>query len=121
MHPIPTSGTEEKSNGEEMAATLDFCYIHNESQSTDAARVELDIQHVYVPHHLRGQGVAERIVRKAFALPSEQGHVDCRIIPSCTYVAQTFLPRYPEFAAATSLVVASECLPAHLADTMKPS
>jgi predicted GNAT family acetyltransferase len=112
--PPATSGTDEKSSGEGAIATLDFCYIRtNESTET----VALDIQHVYVPPPLRGQGIAERIVKYAFALPLQQGHVSCRIIPSCTYVSQTFLSRHPEFVPPTLLEDSTGRVPAHPSTT----
>ena len=100
--PANKSGLEEK-------ATLEFCIHTNESKTAG-----IEIQHVYVPEAFRGHGIAERLVKKAIALASEH---DCPIIPTCSYVAQTFLPRHPDYVATTTLVEVSRNLVPAVADS----
>jgi predicted GNAT family acetyltransferase len=53
----------------------------------------LDFHHTYVPEELRGQGVAEKLVRHALDDAKRQGF---RVIPSCPYVKR-FVERHPEY------------------------
>jgi predicted GNAT family acetyltransferase len=53
----------------------------------------LDFQHTYVPEELRGQGVAEKLVRHALDDARKQGY---RVLPSCPYVKR-FVERHPEY------------------------
>lgn len=63
----------------------------------------LDVQHVYVPKEHRGHGVAEGLVKEALSLAKKKGW---KIIPTCTYVRDTFFARNPmlrdEFCKTTS-------------------
>lgn len=59
----------------------------------------LDIEHVLVPEASRGCKVAERLVRRAFAMAEEYS---IPIIPTCTYVSKTFLSRYDEMRSITN-------------------
>ena len=54
----------------------------------------LDFNHTYVPPSLRGQGIAERLVREAADYAQELGF---RVIPSCSYV-RVFFKRHPQYA-----------------------
>lgn len=69
---------------------------HEERAVLDYSRegIVMNIQHVYVPPSLRGQGIAESLTREALEYAKLQGY---SIIPSCPYVSQTFLRRYPEY------------------------
>ncbi len=49
--------------------------------------------HTFVPPELRGQGVAEKLVRAALADARGAGH---RVAPQCSYVAK-FIERHQEF------------------------
>lgn len=49
--------------------------------------------HTLVPPELRGQGIAEKLVRAALEDARLQGR---RVVPQCPYVAR-FLQRNPEF------------------------
>lgn len=49
--------------------------------------------HTVVPPELRGQGIAEKLVRAALADARAAGH---RVVPRCTYVAK-FIERHQEF------------------------
>ncbi|RIY02428.1 N-acetyltransferase [Aureimonas flava] len=56
----------------------------------------LIFDHTYVPAHLRGQGIAERLVDHAVAYAREQGKT---VVPACSYVRALF-DRHPERYAA---------------------
>lgn len=49
--------------------------------------------HTYVPTALRGQGIAEKLVRAGLAWAQAEGR---RVVPQCSYV-ETFISRHPEF------------------------
>lgn len=49
--------------------------------------------HTVVPPELRGQGIAEKLVRAALADTRAAG---CRVVPQCSYVAK-FIARHAEF------------------------
>ncbi|KTQ96493.1 hypothetical protein NS226_07955 [Aureimonas ureilytica] len=52
----------------------------------------LVFDHTYVPEHLRGQGIAEKLVDHAVAYAREQG---MSVVPACSYVRSLF-QRHPE-------------------------
>lgn len=52
----------------------------------------LVFDHTYVPEHLRGQGIAEKLVDHAVAYAREQGMT---VVPACSYVRSLF-QRHPE-------------------------
>jgi predicted GNAT family acetyltransferase len=54
---------------------------------------EMIMTHTYVPPHLRGQGIAEKLVRVALEHARDQR---LRVVPACSYVA-AFIRRHPEF------------------------
>ena len=49
--------------------------------------------HTFVPPALRGQGLAEQLVRAALAEARSNGW---RVVPACSYVA-VFIERHPEY------------------------
>jgi predicted GNAT family acetyltransferase len=49
-----------------------------------------DIRHVFTPFECRGQGLAAKVVDKAMALAV---HKNAKVVPTCTYVSQTYLPK----------------------------
>jgi predicted GNAT family acetyltransferase len=49
--------------------------------------------HTFVPPELRGQGLAEALVRTALADAKSTGH---KVIPACSYVAK-FIERHKEY------------------------
>jgi len=51
--------------------------------------------HTYVPTALRGQGIAEKLVRAALAFAQEEKR---KVVPECSYVA-AFIDRHKEFQA----------------------
>ena len=69
--------------------------------SSTSRVLALDIEHVMVPEAARGFKVAERLVKRAFDLAAEHG---VPIIPSCTYVSNTFLSRYDELRIKTMTI-----------------
>eukprot|EP01102_Stenamoeba_stenopodia_P011995 TRINITY_DN3733_c0_g1_i1.p1 TRINITY_DN3733_c0_g1~~TRINITY_DN3733_c0_g1_i1.p1 ORF type:complete len:192 (-),score=17.04 TRINITY_DN3733_c0_g1_i1:191-766(-) len=54
----------------------------------------LDFYHTEVPEKYNGQGIAAHLVGKAFDWAAANGY---KVIPSCSYVSQTFLPKYPVY------------------------
>lgn len=50
--------------------------------------------HTFVPPELRGQGLAEQMVRAALAWARSE---KLKVVPQCTYTAR-FIERHPEYA-----------------------
>ncbi len=58
---------------------------------------------VIVPEEFRGQGLAEQLALAAFQKARAFG---IKILPSCPYLTERFLPKHPEFSdVVTSEVV----------------
>ncbi|OIT07215.1 acetyltransferase [Nicotiana attenuata] len=57
-------------------------------------KVIMDILHTYVPPSKRGLGLASHLCVAAFS--HAQSH-SLHVIPSCSYVSDTFLPRNPSW------------------------
>lgn len=53
----------------------------------------LNLNHTYVPHQLRGKGIASKLVEAALEYARLNGF---KIIPSCSYV-DVYLQRHPEY------------------------
>ena len=53
----------------------------------------LDVHLVYVPEELRERGIAERLALAAFAYAEKKGF---KIVSSCDYLANGFLPKHGE-------------------------
>ncbi len=51
----------------------------------------IDFQHVFVPESARGKGAGAVVMDKAFEMALAYGCVG--VIPTCTYVSQTYLPK----------------------------
>lgn len=49
--------------------------------------------HTYVPTALRGQGIAEKLVRAGLAFAAAE---KLKVVPQCSYV-ESFIQRHPEF------------------------
>ncbi|OSX69244.1 hypothetical protein BU14_1698s0001 [Porphyra umbilicalis] len=56
---------------------------------------DLDLQHTFVPPDMRGMGAAALLCHSAFAHARAAG---VRVVPSCSYISQTYLSRYPQQA-----------------------
>ncbi|CAO2042287.1 unnamed protein product, partial [Urochloa humidicola] len=52
----------------------------------------MDMVHTYVPRSKRGQGLAARLCDAAFAHARSHG---MRVVPTCSYISDTYLPRNP--------------------------
>ncbi|KAG2565122.1 hypothetical protein PVAP13_7NG025400 [Panicum virgatum] len=52
----------------------------------------MDMVHTYVPRSKRGQGLAARFCDAAFAHARARG---MRVLPTCSYITDTYLPRNP--------------------------
>ncbi|KAK9096068.1 hypothetical protein Sjap_021565 [Stephania japonica] len=57
---------------------------------------EMDMVHTFVPRTKRGLGLASHLCNAAFT--HAQRH-SLSVIPTCSYVSDTFLPRNPSWAA----------------------
>ena len=55
---------------------------------------ELDLYHTYVPEVFRGRGIAETLCKAAFEHAKANR---LTVIPSCSYVADAYLKRHPEY------------------------
>ncbi len=64
-----------------------------EATYTEAADGTRSFDHTYVPDALRGQGIAEQLVRHALDDTIRSGH---RVLPVCSYVKR-FVERHPEY------------------------
>ena len=53
----------------------------------------LDIQHTRTPPEMRGQGVAEKLCDAAF---EHARGAALRVLPSCSYVSDRYLPKHSE-------------------------
>ncbi|KAM0873341.1 hypothetical protein ACQ4PT_038138 [Festuca glaucescens] len=57
-----------------------------------ASPAVMDMVHTYVPGSKRGLGLAARLCDAAFAHARSHG---MRVIPTCSYISDTYLPRNP--------------------------
>ncbi len=55
----------------------------------------LDLHHTEVPASQSGKGIAEELVKFAFEFARKNGY---KIIPSCPYIKNKFLPSHPEYS-----------------------
>ncbi len=55
---------------------------------------EIDLYHTYVPEVFRGRGIAERLCKAAFEYAKAKG---LTVLPSCSYIADAYLKRHPEY------------------------
>jgi predicted GNAT family acetyltransferase len=60
---------------------------------TEIDSATLDFKHTFVPHALRGRGIASRLVR--FGLDYALEH-HLKVVPSCPFVA-TYLESHPRY------------------------
>ncbi|KAG6555308.1 hypothetical protein Mapa_003351 [Marchantia paleacea] len=70
-------------------------YSSTTKQTEDEAEKQVMLmQHTYVPSAFRGQGVAAKLCVAAFQHCKDKGLL---VLPLCTYISDTFLPRNPEW------------------------
>ncbi|MBI4163115.1 MAG: N-acetyltransferase [Candidatus Aenigmarchaeota archaeon] len=55
----------------------------------------MDLYHTFTPKELRGRGLAEKLTKAAFEFAEKN---KMKIRPSCSYVADVFLKKHPEWA-----------------------
>jgi hypothetical protein len=55
---------------------------------------DLDFYHIYVPDPYRNRGLAGRILIAAFDYAKKEG---LKVIPSCPFIRDDFLPRFPQY------------------------
>ena len=68
------------------AARLEYTDLRHQGERI------LDISHTFTPPESRGQGCAARLCDAAFDFASENR---LKVRPTCSYVAQTYLARFP--------------------------
>lgn len=56
---------------------------------------DMDLQHTFVPPDMRGTGAAALLCHAAFAHARATA---VAVIPSCSYISQTYLTRFPQQA-----------------------
>ncbi|CAA6663812.1 unnamed protein product [Spirodela intermedia] len=61
-----------------------------------AAVVVMDMVHTFVPRSKRGQGTAAQLCAAAFNHARERS---LPVLPTCSYISDTFLPRNPAWNA----------------------
>lgn len=54
----------------------------------------LDFYHIYIPDPFRNQGLAAKILIAAFEYAEKESF---QIVPTCPFVANDFLPRFPQY------------------------
>ena len=59
---------------------------------------ELDFYHTYVPEAFRGRGMAQRLCQAAFEHAKARG---LTVLPSCSFISDTYLKRHPEYESLT--------------------
>ncbi|KAG0569520.1 hypothetical protein KC19_6G096400 [Ceratodon purpureus] len=62
-------------------------------EGEESAKEVMDVVHTYVPVRKRGLGIAGELCKAAFAHAREHKLL---VLPSCSYVSDTFIPRHPE-------------------------
>jgi predicted GNAT family acetyltransferase len=62
--------------------------MHNARQS------ELEIKHVFVDPRYQGKGIAAKLTKEIFSMAQE---LRCQVVPTCSYVSDTFLVRNPAY------------------------
>ena len=67
-------------------------FLINDSDQTPA----MDIQHVFTPPQYRGKGVAETLAMRAIIICRRR---HWKVIPTCSYIRDTFMSRHPELAS----------------------
>jgi hypothetical protein len=90
-----------------MSAPEEVSVLHNPAASRFEAKVgphlgvadytledgKIIFTHTYVPTALRGQGIAEKLVRAGLAFAQAENR---KVVPQCSYVA-SFIERHLEF------------------------
>ncbi|KAK9167554.1 hypothetical protein Scep_002745 [Stephania cephalantha] len=71
-------------------------YIIRDDDDDGGGGVVMDMVHTFVPRRKRGQGLASHLCTAAFT--HAQRH-SFSVIPSCSYISDTFLPRNPSWAS----------------------
>lgn len=82
--------------------TLDGVIIDFETTLIDVGDTStsvVDVLHVFVPSAMRGRGVAERAVLQLVDIVRSRRLLGCeKMVATCSYVSETFLPNHPELA-----------------------
>ncbi|XP_062098510.1 acetyltransferase At1g77540-like isoform X2 [Humulus lupulus] len=79
---------------EDKKAYLEYVVREREREEDGKGKVVMELLHTFVPPSKRGLGLASHLCVAAF------NHAKSRslaIIPTCTYISDTFLPRNPSW------------------------
>ncbi|XP_039117153.1 acetyltransferase At1g77540-like [Dioscorea cayenensis subsp. rotundata] len=81
-----------------------FLQYHLRDVSVDnSTKTVMDMVHTFVPRSKRGMGLAAILCSAAFDHAQRHSMV---VIPTCSYISDTFLPRFPAWKS----IVYDECL-----------
>ncbi|XP_020589857.1 acetyltransferase At1g77540-like [Phalaenopsis equestris] len=70
--------------------------LSSEVEEEKREKVVMDMLHTYVPRNKRGMGVAKHLCVAAFSYAQTHSML---VIPTCSYISDTFLPRNPSWRA----------------------
>ncbi|KAG0525825.1 hypothetical protein BDA96_06G090800 [Sorghum bicolor] len=73
-------------------AFLQYRLLSGHGGGAAPAVAVMDMVHTYVPRSKRGQGLAARLCDAAFDHARGRG---MRVLPTCSYISDTYLPRNP--------------------------
>ncbi|GBG82703.1 hypothetical protein CBR_g36233 [Chara braunii] len=85
------------------------------AENRSQAKSVLNLRHTYVPPRKRGLGLAASLCFFAFDFAKKNNLV---VLPTCSYIKDTFLPQHPEFQ---DIVVADLALVADVSPSRSPS
>eukprot|EP00252_Welwitschia_mirabilis_P019408 TRINITY_DN4484_c0_g1_i2.p1 TRINITY_DN4484_c0_g1~~TRINITY_DN4484_c0_g1_i2.p1 ORF type:complete len:110 (-),score=12.88 TRINITY_DN4484_c0_g1_i2:269-598(-) len=75
------------------------CYLEYQmiaEGGAEGAVTAIDLIHTYVPPSRRGRGTAALLCSAAFNHARQNSLL---VVPSCSYVSETFIPRHPDLKA----------------------
>ncbi|GAB2240417.1 hypothetical protein Droror1_Dr00020935 [Drosera rotundifolia] len=90
------NSTNHRFQTEDGEAYLQYCLLHTTISDEDGgeAVTVMDIVHTFVPPSKRGLGLAGRLCAAAFEHAQSRG---LSVVPTCSYVSDTYLPRNPSW------------------------
>lgn len=71
-----------------------LAYAFTKVRAGSAEQVAMDLKRTFVPPAFRGQGMAAKLATAACEFAASSGHA---IIPTCSYIRDTFLPAHPQY------------------------
>jgi predicted GNAT family acetyltransferase len=83
------------SNGRGILAFIEYSIVKGNGR-----RSALDLYHTYVPPEGRGRGIAGQLTKAAFEYAQQESMA---VVPTCSYVSETFLNQHPEYRSQVAL------------------